>query len=126
MFLIRFLPWTTLCILRIEFTLFIPQRYAESSVAVSMLQQKVPQDKEELQELKDEIRKAKADKAREEQRESENISPNPEGRRYNLALSALCAHSFPFEFFVRASCKECSLAHFKTVSLRSDWSVAVM
>ncbi|XP_063680474.1 uncharacterized protein LOC134815817 isoform X2 [Bolinopsis microptera] len=53
--------------------------YAESSVAVSLLQQKVPQDKEELQELKDEIRKAKADKAREEQRESENISPDPEG-----------------------------------------------
>ena len=80
MFLIRFLPSTTFCISRFEFTLFIPQRYAESSVAVSMLQQKVPQDKEELQELKDEIRKAKADKAREEQRESENISPNPEGK----------------------------------------------
>ena len=55
------------------------QRYTESAITVSMLQQTLVHEKEQLQELKEEVKRAKAAKAREEQRETENVSPNPEG-----------------------------------------------
>ena len=55
------------------------QKYTESSIAVSLLQQRLVEEKEQLQKLKEEVKRAKAAKAREEQRETENISPNPEG-----------------------------------------------
>lgn len=54
-------------------------RYTESAITVSMLQQTLVHEKEQLQELKEEVKRAKAAKAREEQRETENVSPNPEG-----------------------------------------------
>ena len=71
--------FTCFCYLGVEIKKSILQKYVESSVVVSILQQRILEDKEELQKMKDDVKKAKAVKAREEQRETENISPNPGG-----------------------------------------------
>jgi hypothetical protein len=77
---------------------FLFQRHAESSTVVTLLQQRLQDDKKELQKIKDEVKKVKAAKAREEQRESENISPDPGGMAVFFGTFGTVRATFTFEF----------------------------